>query len=151
MRYAYVLVALVAFAVVPAWAEELPPLGEIRLQQAELRQAARAGNGIFEELPEPKRMELLAKQDAVLALIEGKHSADQLDAPVRTEVFQRLEEIKALVQQAEDRRVVCEYAKPIGSHMKSRVCLTVAERRERREKARFEMERRPVCGNCVSD
>jgi hypothetical protein len=64
------------------------------------------------------------------------------------DVFNRLEEIRALVEKAEDSRVVCEYKKKVGTHMKARVCQTVAERRREREQAVDIMNQRAICGNC---
>lgn len=150
MRHAFICTAVLALATAfPAWAESASPsLDEIRAQQIELRDAARAGNGVFEDYPRSDRNDLVEKQDAVLAMIEGKQTADQLDEPVRMEVFNRLEEIRALVEEAGDSRMVCDYEKRVGSNMKKRVCKTVAERRREREQAVDAMNTRAICGNC---
>lgn len=58
----------------------------------------------------------------------------------------------AMVSNTEaDDRMVCEYEKPIGSHMKKRICKTVADRNRDREDARDAMNTRPTCGNCTGD
>jgi hypothetical protein len=47
----------------------------------------------------------------------------------------------------DDDKVVCEYEKRVGSHMKTRVCKTVAERRREEEKAQKLMESRAICSS----
>ena len=149
MRKSFILAAVLALAVaMPASAQgPSPSLEEIRKQQTDLREAARAGSGVFEELPGADRTRLVEHQDAVLTMIEGKQDVEDLDEPVRMDVFNRLEEIRALVEKAEDSRVVCEYKKKVGTHMKARVCQTVAERRREREQAVDIMNQRAICGN----
>lgn len=153
MRYLFVLAAVLAMATAfPAWAESASPsLDEIRAQQTELRDAASAGDGIFKDYPRSDRKKLVEKQDAVLAMIEGKQTVEQLDAPVRMDVFNRLEEIRALVENAEDSRMVCEYEKRIGTNMKTRVCRTVAQQREQMRQAQEHLGRGGNCsGNLCS-
>lgn len=147
MRHAFICTAVLALATAfPAWAESASPsLDEIRAQQIELREAARAGSGAFKDFPRRERDQLVDKQGALLDLIEGKQDVAQLDEPVRLDVFNRLEEIRAIVDRAEDSRVVCEYEKRIGSNMKKRVCRTVAEQREQLRQAQELLGRG---GNC---
>lgn len=45
-----------------------------------------------------------------------------------------------------DDKVVCKYEKKVGSHMKTRICMTVAQRRVEQERARKEMDKRVLCG-----
>ena len=47
---------------------------------------------------------------------------------------------------ADDDKVVCEYEKKVGTHMKTRICKTVAQRRADRERAQREMDKRVLCG-----
>lgn len=46
----------------------------------------------------------------------------------------------------DDDRMVCEYEKRVGTHMKTRICKTVAQRRLDRERAQKEMDKRVICG-----
>lgn len=147
MRYSFVVAAVLALAaVLPASAESnSASLDDIRKQQIELREAARAGSGAFKDFPRRERDQLVDKQSALLDLIEGKQDVTQLDEPVRLDVFNRLEEIRAIVDRGEDSRVVCEYEKRTGSNMKKRVCRTVAEQREQMRQAQELLGRG---GNC---
>lgn len=152
MRYSLICTAVLALAAAfPAWAESASPspsLDEIRVQQTQLRDAARAGSGAFADLSGRERDALVQKQDVLLGLIEGTQSVEQLDEPVRMDVFNRLEEIRAIVDKAENNRVVCTYETKVGTHMKTRICKTVAERQRDREQAVDAMNSRAICGNC---
>lgn len=45
-----------------------------------------------------------------------------------------------------DDKMVCEYEKRVGTHMKTRVCKTVAQRRQEREKAQELLHGKVLCG-----
>lgn len=46
----------------------------------------------------------------------------------------------------EDDKMVCEYEKRVGTHMKTRICKTVAQRRQEREKAQDLLHSKVICG-----
>ena len=120
-------------------------LGNIRAQQAGIRDDARVGRGIYENLSDAQRAELFTHQDAALRVIEGKQTADELSEPERLKLFNQLEAIEALVNQAEDQRLICERVATIGTNRKERVCKTVAQRREEMRFAQDALNRRSNC------
>ena len=135
----------------PAIAADTPSLDldAVRAQQAEIRAGARAASGIYENLPEAKRNELVSRQDRMLAMIQGKQTADDLSESEKLELFNTLEWIEATVNRAEDSRMVCEVRKIIGSNRRERVCRTAAQIRAEREFAREQLERGGMCEvNC---
>lgn len=111
----------------------------IRTQQAQIRADANARTGLYRDMPAGTRSQLLAKQDEVLATIEGKATADQLNEAQKLKVFNALEWIEATINKAEDERMICEQRTTIGSNRKTRVCMTVAEQRRMREEGRQRM------------
>jgi hypothetical protein len=110
-------------------------LEEIREQQGKLQVELRAGKGAFKEMSEGDRSALLAKQDRLLFLLQGKQTSEDLNQDDRLEVFNILEQIKSAVAQAEDDRKVCNRIKLIGSNRPQIVCMTAKQAREQREKA----------------
>ena len=112
-----------------------PTLSEIRTQQTELRKEVAKGADIFQAMSEAERKSLTARQDELLAMIEGKEIVRELDDEEQVRAFNLLQEINAMVNDVEDDRVVCEYVRKTGSHRKTKDCATVAERRVRREAA----------------
>ncbi len=116
-------------------------LDPVRTQQAEIRAGAQAATGIYENLSSSQRDELLSRQQRVLRMIEGKQMSSELSKAHKLELFNELEWIEATVNRAQDQRMVCERRAVVGSNMKQRVCMTVAEKRAAEERARNEMVR----------
>lgn len=129
-------VVLTSSLLFPAFAGETsPPLDEIRAQQARIYEDARANRGAYAEMSVHDRNQLLSKQESVLTLIEGKESVEELERGERMLVFNELESIKAILKSTEREKIVCESVKKTGSHMRTRECRSVAERRGDREDA----------------
>lgn len=131
-----------------------PAFADIRAQQIELREEVSDGDGIFQAMSEQERESLTARQDELLALIEGKDVVKDLEDPDQVRAFNLLQEINAMVNNIEDDRVICEYRRKTGSHRKEKQCATVAERRIQRETAQHAMQNTldrfcsPLAGSC---
>ena len=136
------VVALVLSALAPSLsaAPAVLALDAVRTQQAEIRIGVESRTGIYKQLSESDRDLLLREQTQLLRIIDDKRTADDLELPQRIAVFNSLEQIEALVNKAEDERMVCEYTKKIGSQRKTRVCRTVAQLREHREMIRSQID-----------
>ena len=126
-------------------------LGKLRSEQAEIASAASAGTGIYEGMSKSRREELLERQQRIMEATEGKQSFDELDATQREAVSDDVAWIDRTIRDAQDNRMVCERRKTIGSNRKERVCMTVAQQREMRERARAQFERNGVCADCGGD
>jgi len=109
-----------------------PSLSEIRAQQVDLHQQALAKRGIFKDLSENERQQLLTRQNQFLAMTEGRQSLGDLKPDDRVQVVNTLEWINAAITRAEDERLVCERVKLTGSNRPERVCKTVAQRNAER-------------------
>ncbi len=124
-------------------------------QQQEIREDAVAGKGVYGDLSERDRRRLMAEQDKVLALLEGKERSTELSQIDQTALFNSLESISAIVNQAEDERMVCERVRPTGSNRAERVCMTVAQRREAARRSQQSMDavqtRNSRCGTACGD
>lgn len=105
----------------------------IRDQQGDIRAAAEAGEGRYKDLPEARKQELFVKQDRVLDLIEGRSLTTELSELHQIELFNNLEAIQAIVNAAEDERMICRRERPIGTNRPRTVCKTVAQRQADRE------------------
>ena len=120
-------------------------LEQIRVQQKQIRTDVIAGKGRYADMPSKKRNELLAKQDDLLELIEGKSTESELTDKQKMEAFNSLEWIEAAINNAEDERVICKSEKPTGSNRAQKVCKTVAQIREEREDSSNIIDRRAIC------
>lgn len=124
------------FASLPLAATEKPlAFAEIREQQIQIRADVLASKPPYDDMPKRDRERLAQRQDALLRLIDGKETLLDLDERGRTDAINSLEWIRAQIHDAEENRLVCKREKAVGSHMKTRVCKTVAERRKEREDA----------------
>ena len=120
----------------------------VRSQQAEIRTGVETRSGRYKDLSVGTRGELLSKQAQMLRVIEGKQSSAELSESQATEVFNTLEWIEAVVNKAEDERMVCERRTVLGSNRKERVCKTAAQIRIEREAARDQVDSRGICADC---
>jgi len=116
----------------------------IRDQQREIRAAVEAGRGAYKELPDTKRRELLGKQDRVLALIADRSRTTELNEHQQIELFNNLEAIQAIVNSAEDERMICRRERPTGTNRPQTICKTVAQRRAEREAIERDTGRRTL-------
>jgi len=146
-------ILLMLSALSPANGEEArPALGEIRAQQAQIYQDARANRGAYADMSERERELLLSKQESVLSLIDGKESVEELERDERMLVFNGLESIRAIIEGTEADRLVCGLEKKTGTHLKTAECRSVAQKRGDREDAVGSWSgQRAVCGRaCVN-
>jgi len=124
---------------------------KIVTQQTELQQEVRAGRGAYRDLENRDRDRLLQLQQRVIGALDGRASTTELAPDKQLAVFNDLEEISALVNRAEDGRMVCERSRPIGSNRPVSVCKTVAQRREERERSLEGRRRDSRCMTACGD
>jgi hypothetical protein len=108
----------------------------IRAQQETIRSEALGKKGRYRDMEPATRDRLFQVQDQVFASLEGKSSSKELNAQDQVTLFNALEEISAIVNAAEENRMVCERVRRVGSHRYENVCKTVAQRRLERDTAR---------------
>lgn len=114
-------------------------------QQNEIRGQAEAREGRYRDLDDRAHARLRSHQDTVFSLLEGRERSSELNQRDQTRLFNSLEAISAIINRAEDDRMVCERIRPTGTNRPLRVCKTVAQRREEAELAR---EVRPTNARC---
>lgn len=113
-----------------------PP--QIRAEQDALRVELQKKKGDYAHLSDDERAAILHAQEPIYALTEGKTTVDELNGDQRIALANALESVKALVNKADDARVVCERVRVVGSNMPQNKCMTVAQRRKIQERLRTE-------------
>ncbi len=108
---------------------------KIVTQQVEILHEVRGRRGAYRDMGDREREQLIQYQQRVIEALDGRASTTELSASQQLAVFNDLEAISALLNKAEDERMVCERTRPIGSNRPVNVCKTVAQRREERELA----------------
>lgn len=105
----------------------------------------RATTKAFDALSRTEREQLAAAQSELRGVLAGKQSMAELDDAGKIAVFNAHERVVALVEKAENERMVCEQKKRLGSHRHQLVCRTVGEIREGRQGAQRELLRTRTC------
>jgi len=118
--------------------------GAIRDQQRDIRVAVETGQGIYKDLPENRKRELFGKQDRVLALVRDKSRTTELNEYQQIELFNNLEAIQAIVNSAEDERMICRRERPTGTNRPQTICKTIAQRRADRDVVERDTGRRSL-------
>lgn len=108
---------------------------KIKQEQQELRQKVLAGKGAYKDIDAEVRLDLLDKQETVMRLLEGRKSTSELTPPDQVALVNTLGIIAAIVEKAEDERMVCRREKMTGSNRPETICKTVAQLRQEREEA----------------
>lgn len=111
-------------------------------QQATIRAEALAGAGRYKDMPAAKREQLFALQDMVTKQLDGRTTTTELPEHDQIAVFNTLEAISAMVNQAEDERMICERKRPVGTNRSQTVCMTLAQRNAQREAGAEFIQRR---------
>lgn len=132
-----------------------PTLADIRTQQKSLRGDVANRRGMFKDVENREREQLLTVQDRVLVLTEGADRLEDLQQDDRIELFNALEQIKASVAKARDERKVCERSRIAGSNRYQVACMTAGEREALRQRTREQLGREIRCNAsaaaCVGD
>ena len=106
--FAMALVAVTLFSS-PAFAEDAIAINstpaQIRTAQADLRLAIERKSGGYSHFTDDERKAIFVRQDAVLALIDGKQDIAELGPDGKIALANALDAVKASVAGAEDNRI----------------------------------------------
>ena len=116
-------------------------------QQREIREQSEVSTGSYVRFERSELVRMHRAQDRIFKLTEGVNDISQLDPARQAELFNAIEEVKAVIAQNEDDRQVCEREHKVGTTIKTTVCATIAERRGIREGARDWKGKPSICGD----
>lgn len=120
-------------------------LDQVVTQQRQIRSDVLSSNGKYRGLSSASQSELLARQDKLLRMLEGKQTADDLTEDERIVAFNDLEWIEATLNKSEaGDRLICRRERTLGSNRMTRVCRTAAQLEFEREQAREELDKSDV-------
>jgi hypothetical protein len=150
MNLRYLLAALLLAATLPAIADDAaaPTVNNMSVQEFLAWHdgvAKRATTKDFEALSRGDKEKLAGAQSQIREALAGKASMADLDEDTKVKVFNAHEQVVALVNKAEDQRLVCTQKKRIGSNRHQLECRTVAQIRADRDSARDSRLRTGTC------
>jgi len=108
-------------------------------EQTQLRVELEAGSGRAAGISATRRADLLARQQELLDMLDGKKTARELTPQQQLFARETLALIEAAVEDDDEERMVCRHEKTLGSNMVERTCRTVAQMRIDQERARATM------------
>lgn len=118
-------------------------------QRGKLVEQITRGSG-YAELGEENAEKVIKALDEMGALLANVKSIEELDEKTRVEVFNRQELVNTLLTQAaEDSRLICARETTTGSHRRSTVCKTVAQRRIERDRSQDTVRRISTGANAL--
>lgn len=103
---------------------------DILAQQRAIRADMDARTDRYVDMPRATRKAILADQDRLAVLLQGKADTSQLDPSSLDEVVSLLASIDAAINRTGDERLVCTREARIGSNFMTRVCRTPSQLRE---------------------
>jgi hypothetical protein len=121
-------------------------LAAIRQQQREIREQSEVATGKYVRFEEAELARMHRAQDRIFKLLDGVDELERLAPDQRAELFNALEEVKAIIAQNEDDRQICQREHKVGTNRKVIICETMAERRRVREGGHDWKGEPSVCG-----
>ena len=147
MRLAITCMLALSVLSIPALANDNTSAAAILSQQAIIQADALKRSGRYKDVSETDLQALLEHQSLVANKLASVESTTQLSERDQITVFNSLEAIEAIINKAENERMVCERYKPIGTNRPTTVCKTVAQRRTEREAAEKSFQRDQQCSD----
>ena len=131
----------------PASSNENLDANAIRAQQAAIQADAMARTGRYKDMSDSNLQALRQHQELVAAMLGNVNMTTELSEVDQIAVFNELEAISAIINRAEDERMVCERYRPVGTNRPTTVCRTVAQRRADKELAEQSLRRDSRCAD----
>lgn len=131
-----------------AWAEEggAADLGKAVAEQHEIRAAIDARDPKYDYLDARRRRGIIASQDRLFGVADGKTSMTELTVDQQVLVFNELKRLEALlINRNVDDRKVCERTAMAGTRRQEVVCYTKDEQDKRANRAKDALMNRPAC------
>ena len=121
----------------------------IQAQQRALRETLADRSGPDNPMSKARREKIMAQQDRLFGLIEGKATTADLSPEDRAEVFALMASITDDINAPGEERVICRSETRVGSNYMTRVCRTARKMREDEEvgHGRLEEAKRSVCND----
>ena len=131
----YALACAALLATIPTARAADAPMrsADILAQQQTIRADIKAKRERYANLPRAAQKSVLADQETLEKLLEGKADISQLTPTDQAEVRRLMARIEATIKNNQDERLVCTQEARTGSNYVTRVCRTPTEIRERKE------------------
>lgn len=131
--YALACAALLAISPAALSADAPMRTADILAQQQTIRADMKAKRDRYANLPRDAQKSVLADQEKLEKLLEGKADTSQLASIDQAEVRRLMARIEATIENNRGERLVCTQEARTGSNYVTRICRTPTEIRTRKE------------------
>ncbi|RDZ26783.1 hypothetical protein [Lysobacter silvisoli] len=135
MKRSIVLFAVLSCAAFAAVAN-VGRLGQILQEQREIRAETERPTGAYARFDRNQIDKMQRAQDRIFRLLDGVDQVEQLDREKQVELFNSLEEVKAVLAANENDRQICRRERKTGTTLREVRCATVGERTKLTNEAR---------------
>lgn len=146
MRVPVFFTVLLLSALTPAFASA-DKVVQILNQQRDIRSESEGSTGAYSRFDREALGRMHAAQDRIFALLDGVSSVEQLDDRQQIELFNAIEEVKAILLDNDADRQTCWRERKIGSNRPQTRCATVAELQQIRQGAEDWKGKPTICGD----
>lgn len=150
MKQTKCLVAVVGLCIAFGAAAQTEKVSRILAQQLQIQEQVESSTGSYSRFDRDARKRIEQAQRRVFALLDGVTDVEQLNAQDRADLFNALEEVKAVITNNDEDRQECWRERKLGSMRQITRCATVAERREAREGGRAWLGDPSLCSPSAS-
>jgi hypothetical protein len=126
MKPIVLVLMLCAMGATPALANA-DKASQIVQQQREIRDESESSTGAYARFDRRALERMHAAQDRIFVLLDGVASVDQLGTNEKVELFNAVEEVKAIIAENESDRQKCWRERKVGTTIPQTRCATVAE------------------------
>jgi len=110
-----------------------PNAGEIMREQRAIREQTENSTGRYSRFKPEAVAQLTRAQEKIFRLLDGKQTVEHLNMHQKVELFNALEEVKAVLNDNEQDRLICRREHKVGTTIRETRCATVAQRKDLEE------------------
>lgn len=121
-------------------------VGQILQQQREIRDESERSTGAYARFGGDALGRMHTAQDRIFKLLDGVSAVEQLNRVQQAELFNALEEVKAVITENESSKQQCWREHKLGTTLKQTRCATVAERQQIMREAQTWKGDPSICG-----
>ena len=111
-------------------------IDQIVQEQREIRAESERPTGAYARFGHSALDKMQRAQDRIFELLDGVQTLEQLDRQEQVELFNSLEEVKAVLAENDRDRQICRRERKTGTTLRETRCATVAERENLTKDAR---------------
>lgn len=147
MKASRLITLLILSIVAVTAAANVDKTGLILKEQREIRRESETSTGEYARFDRQALERMHHAQDKVFELLDGVSTVDELKPDDQVELFNALEEVKAVISENDADRQQCWRERKLGTTMKTTRCATMSELRAVKDDTRGYLDSPTMCSS----